>query len=106
MRMPRAGSNLANGLYDGQRGPYPVPTRRVTSAGAPKAVEAGGDHGAARAEFLHEMRGAVANRVPARIIARIDVIRIIARMDKDPRRRPGSAALRGELGGGARPRHL
>src|SRR3954469_15953362 len=106
MRMPRAGSNLANGLYDGQRGPYPVPTRRVTSARAPKAVDAGGDHGAARAEFLHEMRGAVANRVPARIIARIDVVRIIAGVKAHAGGRPVSAALRGELGGGPPPRHL
>lgn len=47
----------------------------------PEAVHARHDDGAARPEFLHIGRGAVAHGIGARIVARIDVVRLIARMD-------------------------
>src|SRR5947209_6427012 len=76
---------------------YPVTT---ALAGPPEAVDMRRDHRAAGAEFLHEMRGAVSHRVRPRIIPRVDVVRIVVRIDPDSGRRAAdiSPALRGDVG--------
>src|SRR5436305_10333819 len=68
---------------------------RRALARTPETVDARGDHRAARAEFLDEMGGALAQRIRSGIVARIHIVRIVAWIDENPGRRAAVAtALR------------
>jgi len=66
-------------------------------AGPPEAVHAGRDDCPAWPKLLHVSRRAIANRIAARKIARVNVVGRVTRIDPDPRRRTAHTALCREI---------
>jgi len=72
-------------------------TKRKELAGPPVAVHARRDHRAARPILLHVGRGAVAHRIGAGVVARIDVGRPLLPIDRHALR-PAPPLLCGHIG--------